>query len=509
MEISKIINFFKKISPYFPIFLFSMLALPILILLAFGLYSVFLLDYKVEFFLLLLGCTVLSSFTFWVMRNLLSQQKMETSTINPWVEPSREWTDNDREIWKSLNSSIKDKLEKSSEWRELYNHSLGVISAAAQFYHETTKHHVFAFNSIEMLIMIEEISRRYRLVLKNHVPYIEKVNLSTLLWAYDHKDKYDKGKAIWNVYRVFRAFTPEGLLAETRSKFVNKVFGDLTANVQFSIKQAFLQEVASVAIDLYSGRFKVGRDDLSGSTASFNSESRIALNPEPLRIGLLGQVSSGKSSIVNALIGSIKAEVGQLPTTTDAKIYSAKVNEIDVLHLFDLQGLDGCEKNNQTLLKNLVSCDVILWVLKANQSARSLDVVFKKLWDDWFSMDDNKYRKRPIIIGILNQVDRLPPIHEWQPPYDFDYPDTAKAIVIKKAIDYNRELLGFDVLMPLSLKDGGNYNFNCLQEILNKYYEDGLMVQLNRRRLDLNNDASIYDQFVRACKLGEVLFNKI
>lgn len=43
--------------------------------------------------------------------------------------------------------------------------------------------------------------------------------------------------------------------------------------------------------------------------------------PEPLRLLVLGQVSSGKSSLINALFGDTKSAVSILPTTSEITPY--------------------------------------------------------------------------------------------------------------------------------------------------------------------------------------------
>jgi uncharacterized protein len=54
---------------------------------------------------------------------------------------------------------------------------------------------------------------------------------------------------------------------------------------------------------------------------------------------------------------------------------------------------------------------------------------------------------------VLNQVDRLPPVQEWHPPYDLENPETPKAKAIKAALAYNRDLLGFNELIPLAVAE--------------------------------------------------------
>jgi predicted GTPase len=220
-------------------------------------------------------------------------------------------------------------------------------------------------------------------------------------------------------------------------------------------------------------------------------------------------VSVGKSSIINALIGSIVAEVNQLPSTRTATVYQAKLdNDIDALHLVDLPGLDGQSEHDAYLLEQMMQSDVVMWVLKANQPARALDTKFNEQWQTWLKDPKQRARRQPIMLGVLNQVDRLAPQAEWQPPYDLQNPTSPKACNIRDALDYNQKLLNFQSIIPLSVsEDKPAYNLEELEKLLDQYYEQGMQVQLNRRRLEANDSFSVQEQFKRAYRLGKSLFN--
>ena len=45
------------------------------------------------------------------------------------------------------------------------------------------------------------------------------------------------------------------------------------------------------------------------------------------------------------------------------------------------------------------------------------------------------------MITVVTQVDRLRPIREWQPPYDWQRGDRPKEVSIREATDYRASLL--------------------------------------------------------------------
>lgn len=508
---SKLFTLLQRLSTKLVPFLLLLMGIPLLVLLGFGVHAIYTQGYLLIFMAVITACSSIAALAWWGFHTQSQQSLQNLQTADTWVQVSPDWSDKDTQLWQALNQTIEQQLQENAEWSVLREHALNLLTQTAQYYRSAKKHQTLAFSVVEMLTMVEEISRRYRLLLKEHVPAVEHINLSTLHWLYDHRDKYEKGKTLWNTYRMIRAFTPTGLLAEARSQIMNQVFGDLSVTVQLSLKRALLQEVAAVAIDLYSGRFKASEQELQAYSQKVTADNQqlAALPLEPVTIGLLGQVSAGKSSIVNALLGSMVAEVGQIPTTAMAQLYKATIADTDILHLLDLAGLDGNEEHDQALFEQLLKCDAVLWVLKANQPARALDLAFKQRWDAWFAKPEHISRRPPVIIGVLNQVDRLPPLQEWQPPYELTNPITPKAKLIKEAIDYNRDLLKLDTIIPLAVGTEKTYNLMALQQLLDDTYHKALQVQLNRRRLDTTTSASWQEQFQRVYRLGQSLFKVV
>lgn len=58
-------------------------------------------------------------------------------------------------------------------------------------------------------------------------------------------------------------------------------------------------------------------------------------------------------------------------------------------------------------------------------------------------------------IAIVTQVDRLRPIREWQPPYDWEWGDRPKEVSIREATEYRAKLLGnfCNLVLPVVTTD--------------------------------------------------------
>ncbi|MFT7683499.1 MAG: putative GTPase, partial [Moritella dasanensis] len=296
---------------------------------------------------------------------------------------------------------------------------------------------------------------------------------------------------------------------EVRNKLLGDIAGNVGDNLQLNMKRAFLQEVAAVSIDLYSGRFSIEDKDIKKSTIAVEDEQSEPKPLEPLRIAVIGQISAGKSSLINTIKGALDAEVSALPSTNAVNVYSCAVGDIEVLNLVDLPGLDGNDKTNKTVLKHVTNADMVLWVLKANQSSRQLDRQFMLSLEAFYAHKDNLHRKKPVFTGILNQVDKLKPLAEWSPPYDLNQSDSPKVDTINKAIEYNQKLLNLDNIIPTSFSSESQvWGLESLEQLIASNIDESINVQRNRQRLESGN-TSTTGQFKRVFKGGKTLFKSL
>lgn len=500
--IKRLINSVKatdQLAPGFGYMLFSYALLPLTVLAGFGLYLIIAYDYLLPFLsVLVITMVIFMTGMAWYR---YQQPKATTAAEYPeaLVEPSSDWADGDQVIWKNLNSKIIELLEQRSDWADLQGHALIIFSETARYYDKKE----LSFTLPEMLKMTEEVSRRYRKVLLTHVPGIENTPVSLIKSVYDNSESISKaaviGQQAFNVYRILRLATPQGWISELRGQIQTLFFSGLSDSLQHKLKQALLQDVAAVAIDLYSGRFRYSDEELA--------PAETANTLDPLRVCVIGQVSAGKSSVVNALLGESRAEIDILPATDGKTIYDCSLDDMELLQLVDLPGLDGNAKVEKTILEEAKMANVILWVLKANQPARALDSEFKKKLDAFYQKPENRSRKRPVIIALLTQVDKLKPVSEWQPPYDLDHETGAKADIIRTAMAHNQQILQPDRLIPVSFStDREQFNLDELEAALDDYFQKGIQVQLNQRRLAAGAGFKITKQLGRIYQSGHSLF---
>lgn len=478
---------------------------PLLLLSGVGLYAIITHGYIHYFVLVLLLSSLLIAIPRWILQK---QYKRPATHIaeESLVDPSPDWSEEERRIWDNLNASINQKLQQNNDWLALKDHGLALALEVAQAYGKQE----LDFTVPEGLTMLEEISRRYRKVLNEHLPAIDKISISQAKRLYDFHDKYGAaaketykyGMLAWRALRMTNPIT--GLASEIRGKLLGSMSDQALAAMQNKAKRALLQEVVKVGIDLYSGRFVIEQSQVGNSKVYQQDDTQLAIPPEPVRVCLVGQVSVGKSSLVNALIKSMGAEQDPLPSTHTVGVYPCVIDGEEQLRLIDMAGLDGSQTALKNTLTEITQSDLVLWVFKANQPSRQLDIALQQQLDAFYADKKNISRKKPQIIGVLNQVDKLKPIHQWAPPYHLNDNANAKVKNINDALAFNRSTLGLTNLYPLALPENKpSWGLDSLEAEIQAQYEHAKNVQLNRRRTDSQSTAGFKGQSKRLFKAGK------
>ncbi len=94
-------------------------------------------------------------------------------------------------------------------------------------------------------LILEEITKRYRVALKTHISAVDHVRLTHLKWIYEVNDKYDShatktDQTMMNAWRIIRMVNPvSGVNNEVRGKILSHLFEDLSENLQTNIKRSF------------------------------------------------------------------------------------------------------------------------------------------------------------------------------------------------------------------------------------------------------------------------------
>ncbi|MEH1838626.1 MAG: GTPase family protein [Nostoc sp.] len=228
----------------------------------------------------------------------------------------------------------------------------------------------------------------------------------------------------------------------------NQATQQLLGNLSQLFREAALRNLCRQAIALY-GRTTLPVSATLVSTPTLpkaktqtlreiltQAEPTEAVEQKPVNILLVGRTGSGKSSLINTLFQANLAAVDVLPSTDRIQNYQWQTESGETLTLWDTPGY---EQVNRAKLRNLVldyamNADLLLLVTPALDPALQMDVDF---------LQDMKAEVADLpAIAIVTQVDRLRPIREWQPPYDWEWGNRPKEIAIREATEYRAKLLG-------------------------------------------------------------------
>ena len=241
--------------------------------------------------------------------------------------------------------------------------------------------------------------------------------------------------------------------------FVSKLTVDpVTAALQTEFLSAlylrFFQLLGFYLIEMNSGRLRAGADayrrafpsaaggsagEAPGRPASRSAVARV--EPQPLTVALVGQVSAGKSSLINALTGSHQAAVDILPETRAVERYRFALGESAAVTLLDTPGygeIGATADQLRQIQAALRDANVVLLVMDAHSPAREADRRTVRDLGTWYRSQPQL--KPPPMLGVLTHVDLLRPTLEWSPPYDWREPSRPKERSIHDAVGYAREL---------------------------------------------------------------------
>ena len=288
------------------------------------------------------------------------------------------------------------------------------------------------------------------------------LNQVTVGQAYQTYEVYRKlepsARKLWKVWNWAQwVLNPVTAVAKKASEGVgNRASQELLINLSQLLREAALRNLCKQAIALYAGtkielptptipevKTQTLRDILT------QAEPPEIVAQKPVNILIIGRTGSGKSSLINTLFQNELAAVDVLPSTDTIQNYHWETENGETLNLWDTPGYEQVKRED---LRDLVidyasNADLLLLVTPALDPALQMDLDF---------LEDVKSQVADLpIITIVTQVDRLRPIREWQPPYNWEKGEKPKEISIREATKYRQQLLGTftNLVLPIVTND--------------------------------------------------------
>ncbi|MUL36915.1 GTPase family protein [Gloeocapsopsis dulcis] len=292
-------------------------------------------------------------------------------------------------------------------------------------------------------------------------PALNQVTVGQAYQAYEVYQKLEpSARKVWQVWNWAQwLLNPAVALAkQATQKSSNQATQQLLVNLSQLLREAALRNLCKQAIALYAGTTLPST--FSSTTLTLpkaktqtlreileKAEPIEEVEQKPVNILLAGRTGSGKSSLINTLFQAELAAVDVLPSTDRIQNYHWQTDTGE-LTLWDTPGYEQANRDDlrELVLDYAMNADLLLLVTPALDPALQMDVDF---------LQDIKAEVADLpAIAVVTQVDRLRPIREWEPPYDWEWGDRPKEVAIREATAYRAQLLReCDLVLPVVTSD--------------------------------------------------------
>jgi len=369
-----------------------------------------------------------------------------------------------------INRSLQDIIAQTKtdqaiweDWQTFWQRCLALVNAIAEIYNPEVKRPLLNIYLPQAYGLIRGTVDDTDRLMQKLSPVLNRVSIGQAVEAVEVYRKLEPsarklGQAFkWSQWLL----NPAAAAAKEATKnFNSQANQELLLNLSQLIREVALRNLAQQAITLYGDETLILPDVGVSSTVPQEQTQTIKeilqsgiteteVVQQPVNIMLVGRTGAGKSSLINTLFQTDQAEVDILPSTDQIKNYTWQTPTQEVLHLWDTPGYEQVNRPEiwSQVLEYATTADLLLLVTPALDPALQMDLDFlQALKQDLPDLS---------AVGIVTQVDRLRPIREWNPPYDWREGNQPKEKSIREATIYRAEQLGdiCDLILPIVTAD--------------------------------------------------------
>lgn len=353
------------------------------------------------------------------------------------------------------------------DWQAFWNRCQELVVAIAQIYHPEVKYPLLNIYIPQAYGLVRGTVDDLDMWMQKLSPALNQVTVGQAVQAYEVYRKLEpSARKLWQVWGWAQwVLNPAAAAARQASqRYGDRANQQLLVNIGQALREAALQNLCRQAIALYSGQPAPATASTTptASTAALpaaktqtlreilaQAEPIEQVEQKPVNLLLVGRTGAGKSSLINTLFRADKAVVDVLPSTDQIRSYQWQSQSQEALILWDTPGYEQVKRQDlrEQVLDYATQADLLLLVTPALDPALQMD-------GDFLKDIKAEVPNLPALVAVT-QVDRLRPIREWNPPYDWQWGNQPKEKSIREATQYRLERMGefCDRVLPIVTAD--------------------------------------------------------
>ncbi|MBE9116829.1 50S ribosome-binding GTPase [Lusitaniella coriacea LEGE 07157] len=381
-----------------------------------------------------------------------AQEELEAATSQLAASAGTEETTQRVETaLQEILQSTQNDLPLWEDWQTFWQRCQDVVVAIAHIYHPEVKYPLLNIYIPQAYGLIRGTVDDTDRWMNQLSPVLGQVTVGQAYQGYEVYRKLEPSARklfkLWNWAQWL--LNPAVAVARTASKQTStQATQQLLVNLSQMLREAALRNLAQQAATLYSGTTLPGLEATPETPKLPKAKTQTlrdiltkaepveTVKEKPVNILLVGRTGAGKSSLINTIFQADRAEVDVLPSTDRLQHYHWEASTGEALNLWDTPGYEQVNRGDlrELVVEYATNADLLLLLTPALDPALQMDVDFLE--------DVGELTPDLPAIAIVSQVDRLRPIREWDPPYDWQWGDRAKEKSIREATEYRAERLG-------------------------------------------------------------------